>query len=324
MSDLDLITVGRVNLDLYAQQPAVEFSDVRGFDAMVGGSPVNVALAGARLGLRTAVLTAVGEDLVGDWVLRSLEREGVDIRFVARKRGPHTSLALRAQLPPDHPLAFYRHNPADIHVTVDDASVLPLDRTRALLVSADALARGSMANACRAVVAVARSHGLDIYLDLDLRDVNWVDLDAYHSTVSAMLQTADVVLGTEAELAAALGLACEPDPGDLLEATRSRLGGDGQVAIIKQGSRGASLMLAGETKSIAGYQVAEASAIGAGDSFAAGLIRARLDGKPWADACEFGAACAAITVSRLGCSAGFPRRDEVAHFRYTHALVRAE
>jgi 5-dehydro-2-deoxygluconokinase len=310
VSDPDLLTIGRVNLDLYAQQHGVPFADVSGWDAMVGGSPVNVAIAARRLGVRSGVLTAVGADLVGDWVLRALQREDVDTSYLARKRGPHTSLALRAQQPPDHPLAFYRHDPADIHLTLDDVAPAPVGQARVVLASADALARGSMAVACAAVVRRARRAGVAVYVDLDLREVSWPDPRAYPVAAGTLLEHADVVVGTEAEFAALLG----HDTGeDLVDAVRERVVADGRrVAIVKHGERGLTLLAAGEVVPVAPVPVAEASTVGAGDSFAAGLIAARLDGLGWTDAARFGAACAAVTVSRYGCSAGFPRRDEVA------------
>jgi 5-dehydro-2-deoxygluconokinase len=311
--DLDLLTIGRVNFDLYAQQAGVEFTEVTSWDSMVGGSPANVAIAAARLGAGAAILTAVGDDLVGDWVLRGLAREGVETAFVARKRGPHTSLALRAQRPPDHPLAFYRHDPADIHVTVEDAAGLPLERTRAVLASADAFARGTMPEACAAVLRRAGELGKTVYVDLDLREVSWPNRDAYAAAVAAAVEHADVVVGTEEEYAALLGLSPAADERTVAAAVETRISRDaGRVVILKQGERGATVLTGGEAIDVPAYAVVEASTVGAGDSFAAGLVCARLRGMQWADASRFASACAAITVSRLGCSSGFPRPDEVA------------
>lgn len=312
MPSLDLLTFGRANLDLYAQETGVPFVDVQGWNAMVGGSPTNVAIAASRLGLRSAVFTAVGVDLVGDWVLAALAREGVDTAFVVRKPGPHTSLALRAQLAPDHPLAFYRHDPADIHLTLDDAGSLPLDRARALLISADALARGTTRGLCSTILAAAKASQSMTVLDLDLRQVNWGDLDQYASAVATILGEVDVVLGTEEEFAAALRVA--PREEDTVQAVLERLPRSRQAVVVKQGARGATTVIDGSVARVDGFPVAEVSSIGAGDSFAAGLIHARLSGRNWAAAGEFASACAAITVSRAGCSSGFPRRDEVDAF----------
>ncbi len=318
MPSLDLITVGRVNLDLYAQERGVEFSEVRGWDAMVGGSPTNVAIAASRLGLRTAIFTAVGVDLVGDWVLAALRREGVDTTYIARKHGPHTSLALRAQRPPDHPLAFFRHDPADVHLTAADAATLPVQQARAVLISADACARGTTPAVCEPIVAAARAAGATTFLDLDLREVNWSDMEAYARTVRDLVARFDVILGTEEEFATLLEAGDPSAVPSLLLQRRSEWPG---VHIIKQGSRGATALVADETLRFGGFPVREASSVGAGDSFAAGLIHARLTGLDWNAAGEFASATAAIVVSRPGCSAGFPYPHEVERFLDDHRLV---
>jgi 5-dehydro-2-deoxygluconokinase len=326
MPDLQLLSIGRANLDLYSQQVGVEFADAVGWDAMVGGSPTNVALAAARLSVRAGVLTAVGEDLVGDWVLHALAREGVDSSFVARKAGPHTSLALRAQLAPDHPLAFYRRDPADIHLTPDDVAGAPVEDVGVLLVSGDALARGAMVETCHAVLARARTAPTTTYLDLDLREIDWRDGLHYAASVGDALDEVDVVVGTEAEFATLLGLSSSSSAAAVADAVRTRVAaGSDRVAVLKQGERGATFFCGGDIVEAAAFAVEEASTVGAGDSFAAGLIAARLGGADWAEAGRFASACAAITVSRFGCSSGFARLDEVRSFLATQrALVSAQ
>ena len=312
MTDVDLLTVGRVNLDLYSQQTGVAFAEARGWDAMVGGSPANVALAAARLGLRVSLLSAVGEDPVGDWVLRGLERGGVDTGAVARKRGPHTSLALRAQLPPDHPLAFYRHDPADIHLVEEDVARAPIESARALLLSADALARGTTAELCPAILRRARAAGATVFIDLDLRHVSWPDLDAYAAAVGAAVEHADVVVGTEEEFAALLGLRATTGVAAVAAAVDTRVSRSaGRVVVLKRGGHGATVFEGPDAIDVPAYPVTEASTVGAGDTFAAALISARLADRDWGAAGAFASAAAAITVSRWGCSDGFPRLGEV-------------
>lgn len=302
----ELLTVGRVNLDLYAQQTGAEFEEARGFDAMIGGSPSNIAIAAARLGVRTGVFTAVGDDLVGDWVLRAFERESVDTSYIARKPGVHTSLALLGQIPPDRfPRVFYRDNPADIHLTVAEAASLPLDRVGAVLVSADAFARGSTAEACGWILRTCREKGTTVYIDLDLRPEHWPKPDEYSVLVGAAVNDADVVLGTAEEFAALLRV----EPRDVDQA----LSGQKQVIVLKRGGEGAALLSPEGEFEAPVFDVPVASTVGAGDAFAAGLISARLNGSNWEVAARFASACGAITVSRSGCSQGFPRLNEVVN-----------
>ncbi|HJQ46571.1 MAG TPA: PfkB family carbohydrate kinase [Amycolatopsis sp.] len=299
----ELLTVGRVNLDLYAQQTGTEFAEARGFDAMIGGSPSNIAIAAARLGVRAAVFTAVGDDLVGDWVLRAFERSDVDTSYVARKPGLHTSLALLGQIPPDEfPRTFYRDNPADIHLTVEEAAVLPLERIRAVLVSADVFARGSSAQAAACILRACRDQATTVYIDLDLRPEHWPKPDEYALLVGAAVNGADVVLGTAEEFAALL----QADPQNLA------LSGDKQVLVLKRGGDGATVLTPDGEFEAPVFDVPVASTVGAGDAFAAGLISARLNGSSWAAAGRLASACGAVTVSRFGCSEGFPSLNEVS------------
>ena len=299
----ELLTVGRVNLDLYAQETGVEFPDARGFDAMIGGSPSNIAIAAARLGVQAAAFTAVGDDLVGDWVLRAFERESVDTSYVARKPAVHTSLALLGQIPPDRfPRTFYRDNPADIHLTVEEAEGLPLDDVGAVLVSADTFARGSTAEACAWILRACREKDVTVYFDLDLRPEHWPKPGEYSLLVGAAVNDADVVLGTAEEFAALQ----EVDPQDLA------LSGEKRVMVLKRGGAGATVLTPEGEFSAPAFDVRVASTVGAGDAFAAGLISARLNGSSWAAAARFASACGAITVGRFGCSQGFPSLGEVA------------
>ena len=207
---LDLITVGRVNLDLYSQQIGAPFAEAAGFEGMVGGTPTNIAIGTARLGLRSAAFTAVGEDQVGDLILHRLACDGVSTRFVLRKRGYLSSLALLGVEPPDHfPLLFYRTDPADIHLTIKDAAALPL---------ADHPAFGKcfQPGRLRASLPLAGGGGTSTGHDL----VPGLGYAARRVARPARLRKSDAeghgqgggVIGTEEELWAALS----PDPGPSL------------------------------------------------------------------------------------------------------------
>src|SRR3954466_315816 len=149
MNSPQIITVGRVSLDLFSQNIGASFEDIRGFDCSVGGSPTNIAIGCARLGLKAAPFTAVGDDMVGRLVLRRLETEGVVTAYVSTKREGHTPLAIVGVQPPNRfPLTFYRQNPADIHLTIEEASNLPLGSCQAVVLSGTALSRGT----CREAV----------------------------------------------------------------------------------------------------------------------------------------------------------------------------
>ena len=326
---LDLITVGRVNLDLYSQQIGAPFREVTGFEAMVGGSPTNIAIGTARLGLRSAAFTAVGEDQVGDLILHRLACDGVDTRFVLRKPGHLSSLALLGVEPPDHfPLMFYRIDPADIHVTVEDAASLPLSGTRAIQHSGNAFSRGDCARAAQWLVEEAHRLGMSSFLDLDMRPAEWADHLDYGRAMRSAISGVEVVIGTYEELWGALA----PDPGPSLthgplteeqrqwvEATAADLAGaEGgpSTVVLKRGADPTWLFHSdGSHQEVPGYRAEIVNTVGAGDSFASGLIYSRMTGQEWNESISFANACGALTVGRAGCSTAFPTLGEVNDFR---------
>lgn len=326
----DLITVGRVTMDLHAQDIGVPFEEVVGFDTMVGGSPTNIAIGAARLGLRPIAFTAVGDDLVGDYVLRYLRDAGVDTSHVARKPGTRTSLAMVAVLPPDRfPLSFYRENPADIHLTVEDARSLPIDDVPVLLLSGNAFSRGTCADAARYCAERANRDGVATFMDLDLRPTEWSEPRAYGRTLRTILPLVDVLIGTEEECFAALapepdtvmaGSSVDPAEHAALDASLDSLVADGSVGtiILKRGPRGVTIISSGVREDVPGFEVDAINTVGAGDAFAAGLIRSRRMGWDWQRAARFANACGAIQVTRHGCSASFPDEAEVTAFVEAH------
>ncbi|MDJ0498040.1 MAG: 5-dehydro-2-deoxygluconokinase [Acidimicrobiia bacterium] len=322
----DLITVGRVNMDLFAQDIGAEFADITGFDAAVGGSPTNVAMGTARLGLRSAAFTAVGEDTVGEFVLRYLRDAGVVTDFVKCKPGKRISLALVGVQPPSRfPLTFYRDDPADIHLTIDDATTLPLDETRAILLSGNAFSRGTCADAARRIAERAAEIDCTVFMDLDLRPTDWSHPHAFGVALRSVLGHIDVLIGTEEEFYALLA----PEPGavatgaglndeqcahleDLIEELMGSA--DRTTLILKRGGRGSEVITTTERFMVPGFPVGVVNTVGAGDSFASGLITSRLRGEDWYDSCRIGNACGAITVTRHGCAVAFPTQEELEDF----------
>lgn len=328
----DLITVGRANMDLYSTDIGEPFEKVRHFEAMVGGSPTNIAIATSRLGLRTIAFTGVGEDRVGDFILDYLEAEGVVTDHVARIPDKLSSLALLGVEPPSHfPLLFYREDPADIHLTIEHAGALPLDETRAVQLSGNAFSRGSCAEAATWIGSEAQRRGVEVFMDLDLRPTDWAAPREYGATLRSNFGNVDVIIGTEEELMAALA----PDPehvmsgGHIDPADVARLdgyvsalvAGDGapHAVVVKRGPQGASLFTSDGVTDVPGFPVEVVNTVGAGDAFASGLITRRLRGDGWHDAIRYANACGAIEVTRHGCSAAFPRPDEVVVFMEAHA-----
>ena len=325
--DIDLITLGRCGMDLFAQNVGAPFAEITGFDANIGGSPTNIAVAASRLGLRVALLTAVGPDLVGDFVLAHLETEGIDTRYIPRKPGTHTGLAVVGVQPPDRfPLVFYRQNPADIWLTPDDIAAAPIEQARALQLSGTALSRGTCGEATIAAAQRAQAAGVTTYLDLDLRPDHWPSPAALREALHRLLPAIDVIIGTEEEAYALLGAT----PEDVFAGKRLTgeqiaeldaliapflAGGSGHTLILKRGPRGASVLVAGQAElQVPGFPVTVLNTVGAGDAFAGGLIYGRCQGWDWRASVRMANACGALVVTRHGCAAAMPRREEVETF----------
>ena len=325
MPAYDLLTIGRSSIDLYSNQVGAPFAEIESFGAFVGGCPTNISVGARRLGLKTALLTAVGDDPVADFVLRFLDREGVDTRFVPRKRGLRTSAVLLGIEPPDRfPLVFYRDNCADIELTIDDVLAVPIARSRALLISGTALSKEPSRSASLFAAELAHAAGVTVFFDLDFRNDQWHDPRAYGITSRLALRLTDVAIGTADEVKAAAGAteigithSQQSDArvgGDTEAAIRTLLGCGVSTLVVKTGSQGASVHTEGQVLRADPFPVEILNILGAGDAFGSGLIYGSLQGWDWYKASRMGNACGAIVVTRPACANSMPTLAEVEAF----------
>jgi 5-dehydro-2-deoxygluconokinase len=189
----DLLTMGRSCIDLYAHEIGVPITRVRSFDAYVGGCPTNISVGARRLGLRSALLTAVGDDQVADFVLHFLEREGVETRFIARKPGRRTSAVILTIQPPDRfPLTYYRENCADRELTIDDVRRAPVADSDLLLITGTGLTHEPARGATHYAARRAREAETRLLLDFDYRPDQWPDRTAFSDQLLSLLAAIDV------------------------------------------------------------------------------------------------------------------------------------
>lgn len=325
---IDVITMGRVSMDLFSQNIGLPFDQVKGFDTGIGGSPTNIAVGTCRLGLKSILLTAVGDDETGNFVRRYLADEGIDTQYIPIKPGTHTGLAIVAVQPPDKfPLVFYRDNPADIYLTIDDVNATPISDSQTILLSGTALSRGSCRDATLYAAAQAKQHQATVFMDLDLRPDQWTHPQAFQTNIAAILPQLDVVIGTEEEFYAALvqdatsimqGQAVTTAQANelitLLQAQLARSEGPSTL-VLKRGERGVSIYHKGEAViDVPGFPVEILNTVGAGDAFASGLLYGFLKGWSWYKSARMANACGAIVVTRHGCSNALPTEAEVLTF----------
>ena len=324
----DILAMGRSSIDLYANEIGAPFPEIKTFSAYVGGCPTNISVGTRRLGLRSVLLTAVGEDPVGDFILNFLEREGVVTGFIPRKPGRRTSAVILGIEPPDKfPLVFYRDNCADIELTIADVAGSPVAQSSALLISGTGLSREPSRSATVFAAEQAKSHGATVFLDLDFRPDQWHDPRAYGVTLRAAMRFVDVVIGTADEVKAA-ALKAESDvsvehsqvsgarvEGDVMKAIEAVFDAGPRVLAMKRGGEATTVYLrGGETVEAAPFPVEVCNVLGAGDAFASGLIYGYLKGWDWHRSARMGNACGAIVVTRHGCANFMPFEQEALAF----------
>lgn len=324
----DLITLGRSSIDLYANDVGAPFVDIKSFAAYVGGSPTNIAVGAQRLGLKTAVLTAVGDDPVADFILKFLNQEGVETKFIPRKSGTRTSAVVLGIEPPDKfPLVYYRDNCADIALTIDDVLNAPLAGCRVFEFSGTGLSREPSRSANFFAAEQARAAGAKVVLDVDFRPNQWHDPRAFGTVVRSVLPLVDIVLGTDDECKAVTltdptqvnvthsQISGAQVAGDLHTAVHAMQRRGPKTIVVKRGEKGATLFEAGQPpRDVPGFPVEVYNVLGAGDAFAAGFIYGLVKGWDHYKSARMGNAGGAIVVTRHGCANFMAYEQEALKF----------
>jgi 5-dehydro-2-deoxygluconokinase len=300
----DVITMGRVGVDLYPEQIGVPLADVRTFAKSLGGSATNVAVAAARLGDRAAVITKVGDDPFGPYVRRALREFGVDDRFVGTHPTLRTPVVFCEIHPPDDfPLLFYREPTApDMTLAVDELDLDAIRDARVFWTTGTGLSAQPSRDATLAALEArdgAPAGAITIH-DLDHRPVFWPDEGEATEQARAALRHATVAVGNRDEVAVAVGTR---DPH---EASAALLDLGVEVAIVKQGPAGVLVRTADSLAEVPPVPVDVVCGLGAGDALTAAFTAGLLDGRPPLAALERGNAAGAIVASRLMCSAAMP------------------
>ena len=324
----DVITFGRSSIDLYSQEVGAPFEQIPGFHAFVGGSPLNIAVGCSRLGLKAALLTGVGKDKVGDFILHFLKEEGVVTDHIPVIEGARSSAVVLGIEPPDRfPLVYYRDNCADSQISIDHVLQAGIEQSRLLEVSGTALNKEPTRSSAFLAAEIARSHDIPVLLDLDFRADQWHDIRAFGVTSRAFMRNVDLVLGTQEEILAAnlkdaaqlqithQQISAPEIKGDLQEAIRGILQLGVEALIMKTGSRGALVYRADGSKTeVPGFPVEVVNILGAGDAFAAGFIYGYLKGWDLYKSCRMGNACGAHVVTQLGCANFTPYEKDILEF----------
>ena len=306
LARLDLITVGRISVDLYGREEGAGFRDPQTFAKSVGGSPTNVALAAARLGRSAAVVTKVGDDEFGVFARRQLAAWGVCTDYIGTDRQAPTPLALTALDPPEEPkVVFYRGSAAPDTTLVETDLPAPTYRDCGVLwMSLGALAHGTTAQACLAWLA-GRGRAPHTILDLDYRPSLWPDRATATAAARQAIALSTVVVGNRAECAMATG---SDDPGSAADAL---LDAGVTIAVVKLGGGGVLLATADGRWRIEPIPVPVVCGLGAGDAFGGALVHGLLSGWDLARVGRYANAAGAFAVRHLTCADGMPSVSEL-------------
>ncbi|WP_366654669.1 5-dehydro-2-deoxygluconokinase [Fodinicurvata sp. EGI_FJ10296] len=324
---LDVVTVGRSSIDLYGDQVGGRLEDMASFAKYIGGCPANIAIGTSRLGLKSAVVTGVGDEHMGRFIREELAREGVDISGVKTDPDRLTALViLGIRNQHSFPLIFFRENCADAALTPDDIDPALIARAGAVVVTGTHFSTPGLDAMSRRAMTLARENEARVILDIDYRPVLWgaaghgqgesrfVADEAVSAHLQRIVPDCDLVVGTEEEIHIAGG---STDTLTALKAVRAispalivlKRGPMGCVAFpdaipddIEQGIKGP------------GFPVDVYNVLGAGDAFMSGFLRGWLRGEPIAECCRLANACGAFAVSRHGCAPAVPSWDELQTF----------
>lgn len=305
MAELEIITMGRVSVDLYPEQIGVPLAEVKTFAKSLGGSATNVAVAAARLGHRSAVITKVGDDGFGPYVRAALEQFGVDARWVGTDPDLRTPLAFCEIFPPDDfPLLFYREPKApDINIEVEDLDLEAIAAVPLFWVTGTGLSE-EPSRSTTLTALEARSGGITV-IDLDYRPMLWESEEETTRLYREALQHATVAVGNQEEVKMAVGT------DDPFEASEALLDLGIELAIVKQGPRGVLARTAKGVAEAPPVQVDVLNGLGAGDAFGGALCHGLLSGWDPERTIRFANAAGAIVASRLACADDMPTADEV-------------
>ncbi len=327
MKTLDLITIGRSSVDLYGAQIGGRLEDMSSFNKYIGGSPTNIAAGAARLGLKSAVITRVGDEHMGRFIREQLVREGVDIRGVQTDKERLTALViLGIRDQQQFPLIFYRENCADMALSEDDIDPSFIAEANCVCATGTHLSHPRTEAAVLKALRLARDSGAKTALDIDYRPNLWgvaghgdgesrfVESAKVTQKLQSTLNLFDLIVGTEEEFHIAGGST------DTLEALRAVRAVSNATLVCKRGPMGAVVFPGAIPDSLddgesgEGFPIEVFNVLGAGDGFMAGLFRGWLRGEDWPTTLKYANACGAFAVSRHGCTPAYPSWEELQYF----------
>lgn len=302
----DVLTMGRVGVDLYPDQSGVSLADVTSFSKFLGGTATNVAVACARYGRRAAVITKVGDDAFGEYVRSALRDFGVDDRHVGTDPDHKTPVVFCEIHPPDHfPIVFYREPKApDMTLRLEELDLEAIRDSRIFWTTGTGLSDEPSRTATLGALRARDKAGTTIH-DLDYRPILWRDPSEAGAWQREALGYATVAIGNLEECAVAVG------PGNAEEMGERLLDLGVSTAVVKMGPKGVVAYTADGKHWADPVTVEVVNGLGAGDAFGGAICHGLLSGWDWSRIVRFANAAGALVASRLACADAMPEEHEV-------------
>ncbi|MER9297824.1 5-dehydro-2-deoxygluconokinase [Mesorhizobium sp. M0621] len=324
---LDVITIGRASVDLYGQQIGSRLEDITSFAKSVGGCPANISVGTARLGLRSALLTRVGDEQMGRFIREQLKREGVNVDGLKTDKERLTALVLLSVEDEGvSPMIFYRSDCADMALAPEDIDEAFVASARAIVVTGTHFSRPNSDAAQRKAIRIMKAKGGKVVFDIDYRPNLWglaghaegferyVKSDRVSAQLKTVLPDCDLIVGTEEEIMIASGA------DDCLSALKTIRSLSSATIVLKRGAMGCIVYDGPISDDLEdgvvgkGFPIEIYNVLGAGDAFMSGFLRGWLGGEDHATAATWANACGAFAVSRLLCAPEYPTFEELQFF----------
>ncbi|WP_236897542.1 bifunctional 5-dehydro-2-deoxygluconokinase/5-dehydro-2-deoxyphosphogluconate aldolase [Devosia sp. SL43] len=333
---LDVITIGRASVDLYGQQIGTKLEDIGSFAKSVGGCPTNISVGTSRLGLKSALITRVGNEQMGRFIREQLDREGVETRGIATDPDRLTALVLLSvEAEGVSPMIFYRTDCADMALDESNIDEALIASSRSIVVTGTHFSRPNSEAAQKKAIRLAKANGAKVAFDIDYRPNLWglagheagfsryVASDVVSQKYKSILPDCDLIVGTEEEVLIASG------ESDLLSALRTIRSLSSGTIVLKRGPMGCIVYDGAIPDDLEhgivgkGFPIEVYNVLGAGDAFMSGWLRGWLKGEPHATSATWANACGAFAVSRLLCAPEYPSWEELNYFLANGSSERA-
>ncbi|BBM89841.1 5-dehydro-2-deoxygluconokinase [Spirochaetota bacterium] len=331
----DIISMGRAAVDIYAYEIGARLEEASGFSKYLGGSSGNIAYGCARQGLKVSMLTRVGADHMGRFVIETFNKAGVDTSAIKEDANRLTGLAfLGIKDNQNFPLLFYRKDCADMGIRSEHISEPYIASTRVLILTGTHFSKEKPRAACFQALKYAKKHNVKVVLDIDYRPVLWgltkLDKGTTYFVSSENVSTAlqeifpycDVIVGTEEEIH--IG----GNTTETIAALKTIRSHTQATLVLKRGAKGSHVFTKeipnnlSDARLFESFNVPVLNSIGAGDAFMSGLMRGYVNNEGWEQALRYANAAGAIVVSRHGCAPAIPTRIELDDYLERSATIK--